>query len=170
MIKIIDQRQLPHAEVVVELNTVADVIYAIKEMLVRGAPLIGVTAAYGLYLSALASNEKSGSDRLRQDAEEIKAARPTAVNLAWAVDRVLKVVLKHNDRERRVEIAKLEADKIADEEVENCRRIGIHGLELIAALSEKKTGAVVNILTHCNAGWLACVEYGTATAPIYAAH
>jgi len=170
MVKIIDQRQLPHAEVVVELRTVADVVRAIREMLVRGAPLIGVTAAYGLYLAAAAAGNRSGPDGLRRDAQRIESARPTAVNLAWAVDRVLKVLATCTDDAGRVQAARMEAEKIAEAEVENCRRIGRYGMDLIARISRKKRGAPVNILTHCNAGWLACVEYGTATAPIYAAH
>jgi len=170
-VNIIDQRKLPHAEVVVELGTVADVVYAITEMLVRGAPLIGVTAAYGLYLSAVtAAGEQAGPDYLLRDAQKIKAARPTAVNLAWAVDRVLEVALKHKDVARQVHAARMEAEKIAEAEVENCKQIGRHGMDLIIRISREKKGAAVNILTHCNAGWLACVEYGTATAPIYAAH
>jgi len=170
-VKIIDQRQLPHVEVVVELNTVADVVRAIKEMRVRGAPLIGVTAAYGLYISAVtAARDKAAPGSLLRDAQLIRSARPTAVNLAWAVDRVLKVVTKHTDRAGQVQAARMEAEKIAAAEVENCRQIGRYGMELVAQISRKKKGAVVNILTHCNAGWLACVAYGTATAPIYAAH
>jgi len=170
-VKIIDQRQLPHVEVVVELNTVADVVRAIKEMYVRGAPLIGVTAAYGLYLSAVtAARDKAGPGYLLRDAQKIKSARPTAVNLAWAVDKVLEVVTKLKDSEGQVHAARMEAEKIAEAEVENCRQIGLYGMDLVAQISRKKKGAVVNILTHCNAGWLACVEYGTATAPIYAAH
>lgn len=170
-VKIIDQRQLPHAEVVTELDTVADVVRAIKDMFVRGAPLIGVTAAYGLYLSAVAAaRNKTEPGYLLRDAEMIKSARPTAVNLAWAVDQVLEVVSKANDSEGRVHAARVEAEKIAEAEVESCRQIGLYGMDLVAQISHKKKGAVVNILTHCNAGWLACVAYGTATAPIYAAH
>jgi methylthioribose-1-phosphate isomerase len=170
-VKIIDQRQLPHAEVVVELSTVADVVRAIKEMVVRGAPLIGVTAAYGLYLAAVtAARHRDEPGCLLRDAQKIKAARPTAVNLAWAVDRVLEVVLQNDDIAQQVHAARMEAEKIVAAEVENCRNIGRCGMDLIAQISRKKKGAVVNILTHCNAGWLACVEYGTATAPIYAAH
>ncbi|MEW6670608.1 MAG: S-methyl-5-thioribose-1-phosphate isomerase [Thermodesulfobacteriota bacterium] len=170
-VKIIDQRQLPHAEVVVDLKTVADVVRAIKEMVVRGAPLIGVTAAYGLYLAAVAAGgRKAEPGCLQKDAQKLKTARPTAVNLAWAVDRALDVITRHIDIEQRIQAARMEAERIAAAEVENCRQIGLHGMDLIAQISRIKKGAVVNILTHCNAGWLACVEYGTATAPIYAAH
>jgi len=148
---------------------VDDVVTAIREMYVRGAPLIGVTAAYGLYLAALA-RQRSGAGDLAAAAAEIKAARPTAVNLAWAVDRVLAAAAQHAAAVQQARAARLEADKITAEEVANCRNIGKHGLELIERIRDGKGGGRVNILTHCNAGWLACVEYGTATAPIYAAH
>ncbi len=169
-VKVIDQRQLPHRFVVAALNTVDQVIHAIREMFVRGAPLIGVTGAYGVMMAAI--NGKSAADHLgfiRQACGRLKAARPTAVNLDWGVDRVLEKVLAAGSPADRIEAARTEAGVIAEEEAENCHRIGVHGAGLIEAASRRKNGSTVNILTHCNAGWLACIEYGTATAPIYEA-
>jgi len=169
-IKIIDQRHLPHEFIIEDLKTVDDVIRAIKDMYVRGAPLIGATAAYGVYLATLNSPSPTISkDYLIKECSKIKAARPTAVNLIWAADRVLSKILEVENARKVIDTAKKEANKIADEEAENCRKIGQYGLKLIEEISRSKKGKTVNILTHCNAGWLACVEYGTATAPIYAA-
>jgi methylthioribose-1-phosphate isomerase len=169
-VKVIDQRRLPHERVEAELRTVDDAIYAIQTLMVRGAPLIGVTAAYGMVLAAAAAAENGGGrDYIRAEAARLKAARPTAVNLAWAVDRTLGDVLSEMDPVRRVVRARESASALAEEEAANCRSIGLHGLPIIEALSRSKHGQTVNVLTHCNAGWLACVEYGTATAPIYAA-
>jgi len=169
-VKVIDQRRLPHERVEAELRTVDDAIYAIQTLMVRGAPLIGVTAAYGLVLAAAAAAENGGGrDYIEAEAARLKAARPTAVNLAWAVDRTLGDVLSETDPGRRVARARESASALAEEEAANCRSIGLHGLPIIEALSRSKRGQTVNVLTHCNAGWLACVEYGTATAPIYAA-
>ena len=165
-VKIIDQRKLPHEVVITTLETVPDLIRAIQEMYVRGAPLIGVTAAYGVYLATRETQSASGLMRL---CDQIKAARPTAVNLIWAVDTVLEKVLAAPEAEQRTAIARQAAEAITALEVENCRRVGAHGAEIIAALSRRRKGSTVNVLTHCNAGWLACVEYGTATAPIYTA-
>ncbi|MDM8550322.1 S-methyl-5-thioribose-1-phosphate isomerase [Desulfobacterales bacterium HSG2] len=169
-VKVIDQRMLPHEFVVAELKTVDDVIMAIKEMYVRGAPLIGVTGAYGVYIAAVHSKTK---DDLISECDRLKAARPTAVNLAWAVDKVLDKVLKPETSqvlEKRIDAAQKEASEIAELEAENCRKIGEYGLSLIQEISSRKEGGTVNLLTHCNAGWLACIEYGTATAPMYAAY
>jgi methylthioribose-1-phosphate isomerase len=166
-IYIIDQRQLPHQMVVSELADVDDVIFAICEMMVRGAPLIGVTGAYGVYL-AFAANA-SDPDEAAQQARRIRRARPTAVNLAWAVDQTLEKALAA-DKQDRAKAARLHAAAIAGLEAENSRLIGEHGLPLIAEIAEKKPGQPVNILTHCNAGWRACIAHGTATAPIYEAH
>ena len=169
-VKIIDQRFLPHRFSVIDLKSVDDVIAAIKEMCVRGAPLIGVTAAYGIYLAALGlAKNPAGDDFIAGECVRLKAARPTAVNLAWAAERVLNKVLAAADIQNKIEAARNEAGKIAEEEVDNCRSIGLHGLKIIEGISRRKAGKTVNILTHCNAGWLACIEYGTATAPIYAA-
>ncbi len=168
-VNIIDQRVLPHEFVVVEMKTVDHVITAIKDMFVRGAPLIGVTGAYGVYLAVITCPGKAVSEaHLIKECNRLKAARPTAVNLVWAVDRVLAAVLKENHTE--YENTALHAvTTIAEEEAENCRKIGEYGLPLIEEICSKRNGEPVNILTHCNAGWLACIEYGTATAPIYAA-
>jgi methylthioribose-1-phosphate isomerase len=170
VVKIIDQRRLPHEFVIVDLQTVDDTIAAIKDMYVRGAPLIGVTGAYGVYLAMLnAPDDQSENDYLIQECNRIKASRPTAVNLSWAVDNVLAEALKASDHHSKIAAAKNRAAAISVQEVENCRKIGEHGLSLIEAISHKKKRKPVNVLTHCNAGWLACIEHGTATAPIYAA-
>jgi methylthioribose-1-phosphate isomerase len=168
-VNVIDQRSLPHELVVLELQTVDDIIYAIQEMVVRGAPLIGITAAYGVYLSVKNAAAGDGPADWRAECERIKAARPTAVNLQWAVDRVVADIENRTDG-RRQEAAQKIAGLIAEEEADNCRRIGRHGVRLIEAINQEKGGGAVNILTHCNAGWLATIEYGTATAPIYTAH
>jgi methylthioribose-1-phosphate isomerase len=139
-------------------------------MYVRGAPLIGATGAYGVYLAALNAPHHPAEDTyLMAECERIKAARPTAVNLSWAVDTVLNAVLQVSPADDRVTAARDQAAFITEQEVENCKKIGQHGLPLIEAISRRKKGETVNILTHCNAGWLACIEHGTATAPIYAA-
>jgi methylthioribose-1-phosphate isomerase len=170
IVKIIDQRKLPHELVIADLQTVDDTVNAIRDMLVRGAPLIGVTGAYGVYLATLtAPDRRIDKDYLTQACHRIKAARPTAVNLAWGVDTVLAAILREADSGEKIRSARDTAAAIAEMEVEACRKIGEHGLPLIENISRKKAGATVNILTHCNAGWLACIEYGTATAPIYAA-
>lgn len=170
VVKVIDQRLLPHRFVVADLKNVDDVIKAIKETYVRGAPLIGVTAAYGVYLAALNAKDKPiSNDFLIKECKRIKSGRPTAINLAWAVDKVLHETLKPETSSEKIKAALNEAERIVETEVENCRKIGENGLNLIAEISRKKGNQTVNILTHCNAGWLACVEYGTATAPIYAA-
>ncbi len=166
-VEVIDQRQLPHKLEILQLTTVDQVIEAIVEMVVRGAPLIGVTGAYGIMLAAATAADKAA---LKTEAARIKAARPTAVNLAWAVEQTLSAALQHPQGARQVAAAREEAGRIAEQEAENCRLIGLHGARLIQQVSRAKEGAAVNILTHCNAGWLACIEYGTATAPIYVAH
>jgi methylthioribose-1-phosphate isomerase len=169
-VKIIDQRKLPHEFIIVDLKTVADAVRAIKDMYVRGAPLIGATGAYAVYLAALnAPGGRIDDDYIAAQAEHIKSARPTAVNLSWGVDRVAAAVLKSPDQAAKIDLARQTADAITEEEVANCRRIGEHGLGLIEQISRRKQERTVNVLTHCNAGWLACIEHGTATAPIYAA-
>jgi methylthioribose-1-phosphate isomerase len=166
-VQVIDQRRLPHELEIMTLDSVDRVIYAIREMVVRGAPLIGVTGAYGVLVALEATSDE---DTFCSECRRIRQARPTAVNLAWAVDRVQEKILQRRGLDARLSAARQEADIIAEEEVDNCRRIGEHGSSLIARIAEGKGGAAVNILTHCNAGWLACVEWGTATAPIYVAH
>ncbi len=169
-VKIIDQRRLPHELVITDLRTVDDVIMAIKEMYVRGAPLIGVTAAYGVYLAVLVFDDKNlDTNWLMKECQRIKSARPTAINLAWAVDKMVSEVIKFSEPAEILKIARSSAKSIAEFEAENCRKIGECGLGLIEEIWQQKDGQTVNLLTHCNAGWLACVEYGTATAPMYAA-
>jgi methylthioribose-1-phosphate isomerase len=171
IVKVIDQRKLPHNLVIAELTTVEKVIEAIQDMYVRGAPLIGATGAYGVYVAAVTTLGATGQEsEFITECERIKAARPTAMNLAWAVDRVLSELAHIEPTQAKIAAAKAAAGQIAELEAENCRQIGLAGLEPVKAISEKKDGKPVHILTHCNAGWLACVEYGTATAPMYAAH
>jgi len=170
LVKIIDQRKLPHQLVAVDLQTPDDAIRAIADMYVRGAPLIGITAAYGIYLAARVCQQENLPDLAFMDAcERIRLARPTAVNLAWAVERMQNSICDITDAGDRTTAAMNEAGKIAEAEAEKCRKIGEHGVSLVRDISQKKGGSPVNILTHCNAGWLACIEYGTATAPIYVA-
>jgi methylthioribose-1-phosphate isomerase len=169
IIQIIDQRKLPHEFVVVDLKTVGDVAAAIKDMLIRGAGLIGATAGYGMYLASLEAPRDSFDKYLKAAGENLKATRPTAVNLAWAVDRQLSAIKKGKTISEKINIAFKTANAIADEDAECCRNIGLHGVKIIEKISRSKKGKPVNILTHCNAGWLAFVDYGSATAPIYEA-
>jgi methylthioribose-1-phosphate isomerase len=170
IVQVIDQRKLPHQFVVEDLKTVDDAIRAIKDMVVRGAPLIGVTGAYGVFLAAINAPSGAVSERyLRAECDRLISARPTAVNLSWAVETVFEKIKGIQTASEMIDAACTEAARIEAWEVENCRKIGENGLPLIRKISEKKGGQTVNILTHCNAGWLACIEYGTATAPIYAA-
>ncbi|MGV1100570.1 S-methyl-5-thioribose-1-phosphate isomerase [Thiovibrio sp. JS02] len=170
VVRIIDQRQLPHRFVIEELRTVAEVCTAIREMHVRGAGLIGATAGFGMYLAALAAPENTFAEFMQEAAEKLVRTRPTASNLAWAVKRQLEALRWDCSIEAKRDKAFRVACEIADEDARFCRRIGEHGRALIEAISKKKQGGPVNILTHCNAGWLAFVDYGSATAPIYAAH
>jgi methylthioribose-1-phosphate isomerase len=173
MVQAIDQRYLPYRFVIENLTTVDQVACAIQEMHVRGAGLIGAAAGYGMYLSALQAPLDSVGKftaALLADAEKLKSTRPTAVNLAWAVERQLEAIRAAGDLESKVQKANETAQAIADEDADFCRRIGEWGVSIIEEISRSKDGATVNILTHCNAGWLAFVDYGTATAPIYAAH
>ncbi|MBW2708760.1 MAG: S-methyl-5-thioribose-1-phosphate isomerase [Deltaproteobacteria bacterium] len=169
-VQVIDQRFLPHELIIKDLNTVDDVIHAIKEMVVRGAPLIGATGALGVYVSLVQENNGGANNQdLETECDRIKDARPTAMNLFWGVDRVRDAALTETDYDARVKAALAEALDVVEEEAVNGQQIGRHGLSIIEDISRKKGGKPVNILTHCNAGWLACVEYGTATAPIYTA-
>ena len=170
MVQVIDQRFLPHKLIIKSLNSVDDTIHAIKEMVVRGAPLIGAAGALGVYISLVQENNKGAdNDYLISECRRLKDARPTAMNLFWGVDRVLSVALTHENYGARVKAALDEAFKIVEEEAVNCQKIGEYGLPIIEEISKRKKGEPVNILTHCNAGWLACIEYGTATAPMYTA-
>ena len=171
VVLIIDQRALPHQFVIGKITTVAQMATAISEMHVRGAGLIGAAAGYGMYLAALdAASSRTFDRRLAESGALLKSTRPTAVNLAWAVDRQLASIAKGSTTSDKITIARETAIKIADEDAEACRAIGQHGLPIIRAASRRKGGAPVNILTHCNAGWLAFVDHGSATSPIYAAH
>ncbi len=166
-VEIIDQTRLPHRFETVSLRTLEDAAIAIRTMQVRGAPLIGVTAAYGLALALL---EDASDPALANAIEHLAAQRPTAVNLRWALEEMWRA-LAPLPADARAGRAFARAAEMADEDVETCRRIGSHGLALIEDIAKTKTnGAPVNILTHCNAGWLACVDWGTATSPIYHAH
>ena len=163
-IKIIDQRLLPHTFRIVTLNSVKDIEFAIREMQVRGAPLIGVTAAFGMYVAAL---EDPSIEFLNKAADFLINSRPTAVNLSWAVKKI-KLEISNIDQENRAEHIFNIAKKIRKEDIDACSKIGDYGLELIKNVYDK-TNSTVNILTHCNAGWLAAVDWGTALAPIFKA-
>ena len=165
IIKIIDQTKLPHKFIIKELKTVNDAINAIKVMEVRGAPLIGATAAYGLVLSIIENKDQSF---LKKSGDELIKSRPTAINLKWAVDRMINK-LKGVNSDKILKIAINEAKKICDEDINFCNQIGLNGLKVIEDIYNKKKEKV-NILTHCNAGWLATIDWGTATSPIYHAH
>ena len=165
VVKIIDQTKLPHRFVIKELKTVKDAINAIKTMEVRGAPLIGATAAYGLVLSIIENNDQSF---LKKSAEELINSRPTAINLKWAVDRMMKKLSGVNSNEI-LKIALNEAKEICEKDIKFCENIGLNGLKIIEEIYNKKKDTV-NILTHCNAGWFATINWGTATSPIYHAH
>lgn len=170
-VMVIDQSILPYEFRMTGLKSVEDVYFAIRSMIVRGAPLIGVTAAYGIWLATLElTSLTKDAAHISNAAKYLISSRPTAVNLEWAVNRQLKRLSGINGKERLQAAALAGAEEIREEETENCRMIGIHGKPLIEEISNRKDGKTVNILTHCNAGWLACVDWGTATAPIYMAH
>jgi methylthioribose-1-phosphate isomerase len=164
-IKIIDQRLIPFELKIIELNTVDEVCFAIKEMQVRGAPLIGVTAAYGMYIAA---RKNPDFVFLKNASEKIYSTRPTAVNLGWALNKIMsniKNVKKENLPTKILELA----NQIREDDINNCKNIGEHGYKLIKKVYDKNNKPV-NILTHCNAGWLAAVDWGTALAPVFVAH
>lgn len=173
-LKVINQLRLPYAFEIVTLHTCEEVRNAISDMLVRGAGLIGATAGYGMWLAAeeiaaAGVTEDAAFDAaFREAGERLKGTRPTAKNLSWAVDRQIQEVASVRGEKKR-KLARALAETIADEDALSCRRIGEYGLEIIRSLAEKK-GETVHILTHCNAGWLAFVDYGSALAPVYAAH
>lgn len=184
-VQIIDQRSLPHQFIIEDLKTAKDTAKAIRDMHLRGAPLIGVAAAYGIYLGLLEINvqlpgipedkqltqDDKGiiNRRLIEISEMLLNTRPTAVNLAWAVSCQLKSIKKCGTLKSMIETALDNADKIKNDDINNCRKIGTHGVKLIQEIAERKKDTV-NILTHCNAGWLACVDYGTALSPVYLAY
>jgi methylthioribose-1-phosphate isomerase len=164
-VRVIDQSRLPFEFATLDLKTLAAAARAIETMVVRGAPLIGATAAYGM---ALAAREDPSDSHLAAAARTLQETRPTAINLAWALKR-MRHALRDVAAQDRVEVAFREAAAICDADVEQCRSIGVHGLDVVRGLAEA-SGRRVNVLTHCNAGWLACVDWGTALSPIYMAH
>ena len=165
VVKIIDQTKLPHQFIIKDLKTGKDAINAIKVMEVRGAPLIGGTAAYGIVLAIM---EKNDPNFIKQSSEGLIQSRPTAVNLKWAIDRMMKKLLEVNNNEI-LKVALNEAKAICEEDIKFCKSIGLNGLKIIEEIYNKKKDTV-NILTHCNAAWLATINWGTATSPIYHAH
>ncbi len=171
VVQIIDQRFLPFKFLIHDLKTADDVFFAIKDMYVRGAPLIGAAAGLGVYLALL--NFKGNTDLnkyIDETAGFLKSSRPTAINLAYAVDRMTLAIKAGTNIQSKTEIAYNTAIEIVNEERQNCINIGQYGLPVIEEIAKRKKNKTVNILTHCNAGWLACIDYGTATAPIYMAH
>jgi len=168
-VHVIDQRELPFRLTFASLKSGEEAYRAIADMVVRGAPLIGVTAAYGLYLEAFRTGTDQWCDQVRAMGERLISARPTAVNLQYAIDLALAEVDCSGSREGMIDRLFHLASWLAEQEVSHCREIGVHGLPFIREIYEKHQRPV-NILTHCNAGWLACVDYGTATAPVYLAH
>ena len=166
IIRIIDQRNLPHEFVIEELTALEDFVRAIRDMHVRGAPLIGGTAAYGLYVATREAPAGPGFEAyLEQAMEQLKNTRPTAVDLFNALTRVRQAIEDGKNKEEKVALAFNAANELVDESAEHCRLIGQHGLSIIQDLAARKDGGPVNILTHCNAGWMACIDYGTATSP-----
>lgn len=168
VINVIDQRKLPFEFKVERLKSVQDAFDAIFNMVVRGAPLIGVTAAFGMYLAAYHSDPKNWCEEVKQAGDKLISSRPTAVNLKYAIDLLINEVNCAGSRESMIDRLYHLAIRLAEDEVNHCEQIGRFGVPLISDLYQKN-GKRVNILTHCNAGWLACVDYGTATAPIYQA-
>uniref|UniRef100_UPI0032170CA3 S-methyl-5-thioribose-1-phosphate isomerase n=1 Tax=uncultured Draconibacterium sp. TaxID=1573823 RepID=UPI0032170CA3 len=169
VVEVIDQRKLPFQFEIFEMKTVEDAFFAIKEMVVRGAPLIGVTAAYGMYLALLNHKEGELEIVLKEQADYLKSSRPTAVNLAFAVDEILAFILKEKHSDNLLQKTLEKAHELKEKEIGYGSSIGEFGVEIIEEIYKKK-GDTVNILTHCNAGWLACIDWGTATAPIYKAY
>ena len=170
VVKVIDQRYLPHKFEILDLLTMSDVYNAIEDMAVRGAPLIGATAAWGVYLSAIEALSKNYDvEFIKQQSLNLINSRPTAINLEWAVNRMLSTVVLHEDLNEMTKALREEAKAICDEDVEESKAIGMSGLKVIKEISMAKPNQPINILTHCNAGWLATIDYGTATSPIYTA-
>ena len=169
IVQVIDQRKLPFQFETFELKTVENVFFAIKEMVVRGAPLIGVTAAYGMYLAILNFEDSDFEKYIIEKADYLKSSRPTAVNLAFAVDEMVDFILRNKSDSEILQKVLQKANILKEMEIEYSNEIGEYGLKLIEEIY-KNNKQTVNILTHCNAGWLACIDWGTATAPIYKAH
>lgn len=168
-VQVIDQRLLPHQVIIRDLKNVEDVFQAIREMIVRGAPLIGATAAYGMYFACReAQNKRNPLEYIQDSAEKLKTSRPTAVNLFWAIDRQLEALAQVDSIEEKIQVSLETAHQIVEDDVEVCRKIGEFGLPIIEKIYQEKQ-ETVQILTHCNAGRLGCIEWGTATSPIYQA-
>jgi methylthioribose-1-phosphate isomerase len=171
VIKYINQHELPFRFVIDELHTSEDALNAIREMKVRGAPLIGVTAAFGIYLATIEAVKKEDPlSYVFSFVEKVRHARPTAINLDMAVKRMIETIMYSDNPDKLPEATLKTSLNILKDEKESCRQIGYHGLPIIETIYKEKQGNPVNILTHCNAGWLACIDYGTATAPIYMAY
>ncbi|MBN2635163.1 MAG: S-methyl-5-thioribose-1-phosphate isomerase [Prolixibacteraceae bacterium] len=169
IIQVIDQRKLPFQFEIFDIRNAQDAFFVIREMVVRGAPLIGVTAAYGMYLSLLNCERKDVISWIEQDADYLKSSRPTAVNLAFVVNEMLDFIHAEINSPDLIQKTLGKAHSIKQREIEYSDKIGEFGIGIIRSIYEKKQ-STVNILTHCNAGWLACIDWGTATAPIYKAH
>ena len=171
IVQIIDQTKLPFEFIIIDLKSSDEMVTAISDMILRGAGLIGAAAGYGMYLASLEALKSSDFDaHIQACAKQLIESRPTAVNLKWAVLRQLEAIASSQSPEEAVSIARTTAKSIADEDAEWCRLIGEHGLKLITDIADSGDGKPVNILTHCNAGWLAFVDHGSATSPIYTAH
>ena len=176
-VEIIDQRRLPFAVEIERIRTYREMITAIHDMHVRGAPLIGASAAYGVYLACLefSRDERGATDtalfdqKLERAMQELDAARPTAVNLRWAIERQRTATAAARTVADKINAARATADAIAEDDVAMCAALGRHGAEVLATVCESNGGRVVNVLTHCNAGWLATVDHGTVTAVLYEA-
>jgi len=169
IIQVIDQRKLPFQFEIFDIITVEDTFFAIKEMVVRGAPLIGVTAAYGMYLALLEFKNGDLRNFVIDKANYLKLSRPTAINLSFVVDEMVAFILNEKDNSDLIEAVLKKANQLKEKEIHFSEKIGDFGFEIIEEIYKRK-GETVNILTHCNAGWLACIDWGTATAPIYKAH
>jgi methylthioribose-1-phosphate isomerase len=169
VVQVIDQRKLPFQFEIMELKTVEDAYFAIREMVVRGAPLIGVTAAYGIYLAVVNFSGGDFEKYIIEKADYLKSSRPTAVNLAFAVNEMVEFVFSNKSGTKMVHQVLQKANDFKEKEIEFSNKIGEFGLKIIEEIYQQKK-QTVNILTHCNAGWLACIDWGTATAPIYKAH
>ncbi len=168
-IQVFDQRYFPHRIELFDITHTDQAAFAIKEMVVRGAPLIGVTAAYGMYLGCIEAKQQDNPQAyLDLVADKLNATRPTAVNLSWAIGEMQRSVSQIESWDGKIDIALKRANEIKQEDINICENIGKHGLELIRSIADKKDGTV-NILTHCNAGWLATIDWGTALSPIYQA-
>jgi methylthioribose-1-phosphate isomerase len=168
-VQIVNQTLLPHKLKVETLHNVEDVYQAIVQMIVRGAPLIGATAAYGLWMACRDASEALLEHEIEKAADYLRSSRPTAVNLFVCIDRMMAAISTVKSKSDKTTIALETAHAIVAEDIEICRMIGVHGLPLIEAISQRKAGETVNILTHCNAGMMGCIRWGTITSPIYQA-